>query len=162
MRADLARRLLRCAWPVVSWAVNTTKDYDSTTTACVDTLTTEFYEIDEHVPVPKLDLEDDNLLDGRELTHKQRRNLASLRTEMRLLKSSVRECEGDGNLDGVINALDVVGWARFRRMNGGKSSWYDVNLDGLTDEADLALIIESYGKRCGNGAQTRPVHETAE
>jgi hypothetical protein len=35
---------------------NTTKDYDPSTNACVNTQTTEFYEINENIPVPKIDL----------------------------------------------------------------------------------------------------------
>jgi hypothetical protein len=32
----------------------------------------------------------------------------------------------------------------------GKSSWYDLNLDGRTDTADLAIIQQNLGKKCSD------------
>ena len=47
-----------------------------------------------------------------------------------------------------MNEADVQEWKRFSSANGGKSSWYDFNHDGLTDEADLAIIQQNMGKDC--------------
>lgn len=66
------------------------------------------------------------------------------------------------NLDRIVDAKDVIGWIRFAIMNGGKSSWYDFNLDGLTDEADVAIIIQNYGTQCPGGTRTRTVADTAQ
>ena len=49
---------------------------------------------------------------------------------------------GDINLDGVVNYLDV---AELNMFQGPSSSWADVNLDGLTDSADLAIILQNMG-----------------
>jgi len=51
-------------------------------------------------------------------------------------------CPGDINLDGVVNYLDVANWGMFQPP---ASSWADVNLDGLTDSADLAIILQNFG-----------------
>jgi arylsulfatase A-like enzyme len=134
---------------------NFTKDYDPSTNACVDTQTDELYEINEDVPVPKLDRAEENLLDGRPLTREERKNYRSLVKELALLTASAGECEGDGNLDRIVGAKDVIGWVAFSRVNGGMSSWYDVNLDGLTDTADLAIILENYGTECRGDTSSR-------
>ena len=67
---------------------NSTKDYDPSTNACVDTQTTEFYEINENIPVPKIDLAGDNLLDGRALTSTQKRMYVSLLTQLNAIDGS--------------------------------------------------------------------------
>ena len=128
----------------------------------MDIQTDELYTINEDVPVPKLDLADDNLLDGRGLTRRDQRNYASLTKELGLLNGSTGACDGDGNLDRMVDARDVIGWIRFAIMNGGKSSWYDFNLDGLTNEVDVATIIQNYGSQCKGEARIRAVTDTAE
>ena len=139
---------------------NTTKDYDPSTNACVNTQTTEFYEINENVPVPKIDLADTNLLDGP-LTATQKRIYVSLLTQLNAIDGSAGTCNGDGNLDRIVDTEDVIGWTQFSQINGGKSSWYDFNLDGVTDEADLAIISDNYGTQCTTGRWIRGVVETA-
>jgi Sulfatase len=134
---------------------NYTKDYDPTTNGCVDTQTDELYEIDERVPLPKLDLEADNLLDGRALTGTQQRMYVALLTQLDAINASASQCTGDGNLDRVVDTEDVLGWARFSELNGGKSSWFDFNLDGVTDGADLAVISDNYGAQCPIGRWAR-------
>ena len=130
---------------------NSTKDYDPSTNACVDTQTTELYEINENIPVPKIDLAGDNLLDGRALTPIQKRMYVALLTQLNAIDGSAGACSGDGNLDRTVDTEDVIGWVQFSTVNGGKSSWYDFNLDGLTDEADLAIISDNYGAQCTTG-----------
>ncbi len=41
-----------------------------------------------------------------------------------------------------MNYLDVADWGMFQ---GPTSSWADINLDGLTDSADLAIILQNFG-----------------
>ena len=57
--------------------------------------------------------------------------------------------DGDGNLDLVVDEKDLEGYYRFASGTGtGDSSWYDFNLDGKTDAADLAIIDSHFGQRC--------------
>lgn len=117
------------------------------TTGKVD-LTEEFYRIDEAVPLPRLDVALHDLLTRPELTAEEQRQYASLKEEMGALLASHTACPGDGNLDGVVDAQDIAGWTRFSRENGGRSSWYDFNHDGLTNDADLAVIQANMGRTC--------------
>jgi hypothetical protein len=75
-------------------------------------------------------------------------NLATLQTEMRHLLDSRVVCPGDGNLDLLVNDDDIANWKQYSTLNGGRSSWYDFNHDGLTNEADLAIIEQNIGKDC--------------
>jgi len=52
---------------------------------------------------------------------------------------------GDGNMDMRINQADIDGWKAF---NGKGPSRYDINLDGQTDEKDLAIIQANLGHDC--------------
>jgi len=53
-------------------------------------------------------------------------------------------------LDRIVNGEDLVNWAYFRALSGGKSSGYDFAIDGaydgLTDERDLAVIRQNRGR----------------
>lgn len=122
---------------------NTTWLYVSQEQPCVDTVETEFYEIDEAVPVPLIDLKSRALpLDA--LTPVQQAHYDALSAEMAALLASAPECTGDGNIDGVVNAQDVGLWAYFAESDG-LSSWYDVDRNGLTDEADRTLVTDNLG-----------------
>lgn len=33
-----------------------------------------------------------------------------------------------------------AGWLLFSQLNGGQSNWCNFNLDGLTHDADLAIV----------------------
>lgn len=122
---------------------NTTWLYVSQDQPCVDTVETEFYQIDEAAPVPLLDRAGEELpLDA--LTPLQQARFDALSAELTALLASAPECTGDGNIDGVVNAEDLSLWASFAESYG-QSSWYDVNRDGLTDDADRTLIEENLG-----------------
>jgi arylsulfatase A-like enzyme len=127
---------------------NTIKDYDPDANACVDTQVDELYQINENSPLPKLDKEDNNLLDGRMLTSLDQLNYQALLSKLAAYQNGVVDCEGDGNLDLLVDEKDIAGWQEFS-ANGGKSSWYDINLDGLTNEADLSIIQQNMGMDCG-------------
>lgn len=111
-------------------------------------VTEEFYRIDEAIPVPRLDNAVYDLLTRPVLTPEQQEHYAVLKAEMETLRGSRVQCPGDGNLDLVVDAQDIEGWTRFSRENGGRSSWYDFNHDGLTNEADLAVIHQNMGRDC--------------
>lgn len=110
--------------------------------------TEEFYQVDQATPLPKLDRAGLNLLDQPALTAEQQQNYTALQTELQKLTSSRIVCPGDGNLDLVVDNTDIENWKRFNTSNGGKSSWYDFNHDGVTDAADLAVIQQNLGKDC--------------
>lgn len=52
---------------------------------------------------------------------------------------------GDGNMDMRITAADIEG---YRAFAGKGPSRYDINVDGETDEDDLAIIKANVGKDC--------------
>jgi hypothetical protein len=113
--------------------------------------TTQFFEINEDVPLPKIDREDANLCsstgcpDG--LNPLQKVNYARLLADMQNTLKSELECPGDGNEDKVVDGQDIDNWNFFSQNNGG-SSWYDFNIDGVTDENDLAIIQQYLGTNC--------------
>ena len=57
------------------------------------------------------------------------------------------KCAGDGNLDLLVDGNDLAGWQGFSKK-GGKSSWYDLNYDGLTDARDWDIILKNFWRRC--------------
>lgn len=111
-------------------------------------VTDEFYEVDEATPVPRIDYAIYDLLTQPALTPEQEQNYTALKSDMARLRDSHVQCPGDGNLDLVVDARDIEGWTRFSRENGGRSSWYDFNFDGLTNEADLEIIHANMGRDC--------------
>jgi len=113
--------------------------------------TDEFYHISQAAPIPKLDNGPSNLLAHGPMTPEQQQNYTALKSELQNLLNSRIACPGDGNLDLLVNDEDVQNWKRFSSANGGKSSWYDFNHDGLTNEADLAIIQQNMGKDCRPG-----------
>ena len=129
---------------------NSLLDWDKTSNSCVQREWEEFYQIDEKVPAPKLDTADSDLLaNDNQLTKEQNSNYKALKFKLKALQASVLQCEGDGNLDGVVNQKDLDGWRQFSLPSGaGGSSWFDFNLDGLTNELDKQIIERHMGERC--------------
>jgi len=121
---------------------------DAAHTMCVSSATTEFYAIDEAVPIPRIDRADLDLLRLPVLTRDQHANYTALSRRLDEILASEPACPADGNLDGVVNGRDVVGWNEFSVFARGRSSWFDVNRDGLTDLKDVALIQDSVGTVC--------------
>jgi hypothetical protein len=117
----------------------TTTNWDTQASACSTKTATEFYRIDENVP-PKLDNEGSDLLaSGRGLTPSEEENFSSLSITLQELLDSNVPCVGDGNLDGVIDDLDIEQLEYWQELFG-MSSWYDFDHNGLTNEQDLAYI----------------------
>jgi hypothetical protein len=118
----------------------------------------EFYPINEATPNPQLDRPDaalcaDTLTDNgvvvhcpASLTPQQMTNYNNLFDSMTQLLGSEPSCQGDGNEDKVVNQKDVQFWKYFAALGG--SSWYDFNMDGETNDADLAIIQSNLGRRC--------------
>ena len=117
-----------------------TTDYDATSNSCVTTVANEFYSVDQNVP-PRLDNSERNLLSPtHRLSRAERVSLVYLTHTLDELLATNVPCTGDGNLDGVVDLKDVDQfnyWANVTDMN---SSWYDLNLDGLTNQADVPYI----------------------
>ena len=117
----------------------TATDWDVQADACSTETVTEFYRIDENVP-PKLDNEESDLLaSGRRLTPSEEKSFQSLSAALQDLQASNVPCVGDGNLDGVVDEEDIEQLDYWQALSG-LSSWYDFDLNGLTNEADLAFI----------------------
>jgi hypothetical protein len=118
----------------------------------------EFYTIDEAAPLPKLDRERDNLLTAptlppQGLTPVQRAHFDALLAELQAVLRTEPACPGDGNLDKRVDQADLQNWQAFADICAGGanqcSSVYDMNLDGVTDSADLVIIEANFGRRCG-------------
>jgi arylsulfatase A-like enzyme len=146
---------------------NSVKAYNPTSTAasktsdnCLDTVTHELYLIDESVPLPRLDRSTNALLnqtttsdagstvDLSGLNAVSKSNYLALNKKLQDLQNSVVSCPGDGNLDGIVNQTDVEQWTRYSQIGSEGSSWYDFNLDGLTNNADLQVILANFGRTC--------------
>lgn len=117
-------------------------------TACQATERYEFYKIDQAAPLPTLDRPDLNNLGTTNLSGEAKSNYDLLTAELKRLNDSVASCPGDGNLDGLVNAQDIADFNNWRTRTNGKSTWYDFNLDGLTDDKDLAIIQANLNKTC--------------
>jgi hypothetical protein len=125
---------------------NSFKDFVSQAEPCVDTTQTEFYQIDEAVPIPKLDAPGTALpLDN--LTPVEQQSYDALSAQLAALFASQPECPGDGNIDLMVDQRDLEDW-RFYEQSTGQSSVYDLNLDGLTNDADAAIIRANLGLDC--------------
>lgn len=134
---------------------------------CVNgnTTLTEFYSVNEDPVNPKLDDLDVALCSEVSAAHRcpaglnqeQLTNYNQLLTDLQTTLASQVACPGDGNEDQAVFGLDVQWWRYFSTLNGGGSSWYDFNYDGLTNEEDLAVIQQHMGTNClqqGNQAKT--------
>ena len=125
---------------------NSTRDYDPTANACVDIESDELYEINQNKPVPQLDTVEAQLI--RPFTAEQQANYDALSGQLAAILASQPPCLGDGNSDGVVDNQDVTDFHAMQAQSGGRSSWYDFNLDGLTDAADLGIIQQHLGSNC--------------
>jgi hypothetical protein len=120
---------------------------------------TEFYQINEAAPTPLLDnknvvLCSDNPntpgtpCSSMSLTSDQLTNFNNLSSQMSQILGSESACPGDGNEDKIVNGQDLQFWRKFAALAMGGSSWYDFDLDGLTDSTDLAIIQAHLGTKC--------------
>jgi hypothetical protein len=131
---------------------NSWKDYqptnpDATQDGCVDVTTEELYQVNEALPVPKLD-RNGTQLDYSVAGSTNNQMYSTLKTELDNLLASHEDCPGDGNGDGLVNRKDIEDYKRMIKASKGKSSWYDLDRNGLTDEGDLQTIRSNLGKAC--------------
>jgi hypothetical protein len=129
-----------------------------------DTMQTfnEFYQINEDPPLTlKIDKEGTALCGESDdcpanLSKDQAKIFNQLTDVMNTTLASEPECQGDGNLDKVVNLADLTNWFYFATngvppQGGGPpntSSWYDFNKDGSTDALDLDIILQNFGNHC--------------
>lgn len=125
---------------------NAFKQFVSQAEPCRDVVQTEFYEIDEAVPLPKLD-GFGTALPLDQLTPVQQQNYDVLSAQLTALLASQPECPGDGNIDLVVDQRDLDDW-RFYEQSTGLSSVYDLNVDGLTNGDDESIILMNFGLDC--------------
>jgi hypothetical protein len=124
-------------YKLVSKAVT---DYDPSVARCSTTKSTELYLIDDKIP-PKLDDAASNLLrPPRTLNAPAKLAYQHLSKALTALLDSNVPCTGDGNQDGVVNQDDIDQFNYWANVTGSKSSWYDLNLDGLTNQNDVSYI----------------------
>jgi hypothetical protein len=126
-----------------------TTDYDTATDSCMTKESTEFYRIDQNVP-PRLDNADRNLLlSPRPLHTAEKRAFQNLTSTLDKLLATNVPCTGDGNLDGVVDQKDIDQFNYWANVTGSNSSWYDFNLDGLTNQNDVPYITQGqFPRKC--------------
>ena len=122
---------------------NRWQDYDVKSSGPVTVDSTEFYEINQDIPLPKLDTAGANLLPGG-LNQEQQANFDALQARLNAVLASAPACPGDGNGDGVVDDLDVQDYTQIAKQ-WGLSSHYDFNIDSFTNEEDLQTIQSHYG-----------------
>ena len=131
---------------------NDTRQYTGSTStdpnlACVDTQSDEFYAIDEAVPIPRIDKEG-TAIPASAFTPEQRANYEALSAQIESILASQPACPGDGNGDRQVDDQDLADYGMMAALSGGASSWYDIDLDGYTNEQDLAIVRRHLGQRC--------------
>jgi hypothetical protein len=126
---------------------NETLDYDPPNDTSVLVSTEEFYRINQNSPVPALDRRARDLLAlPGGLTAIQQRNYTALSAAMDTIYASEVSCPGDGNGDGRVDQTDLDNQAAIA-LRWGKSSTYDFDYDGLTNDTDRS-VIESHVGDC--------------
>lgn len=119
-------------------------EYDVATDGERPVLDEEFYAVDQDRINPTLDRAGTDLLATGSLTEVEQANFAELRQYLEAVLASQEPCPGDGNRDGFVDQRDLANYHSVA-LSWGLSSVYDFNLDGLTDEADLAIIRSNWG-----------------
>ena len=110
----------------------------------------EFYPLQPTVMNPAgIDRPQDNLLKDCQLPNPAdclppplRPIFNELNDELNRILNSEAPCPGDGNLDKVVDQLDLDGVEAF--MNRGPS-FFDFNLDAETDDLDRDIALQNFG-----------------
>lgn len=123
---------------------NQTQTYFPATDTGAAVTTDEFYQIDQAVPTPKIDKADLNLMPSMSTwSSVVRENYNSLLVSLNNILASQPACNGDANIDGVVDSQDLSIWQRL--LSWALSSIADFNLDGLTNDADAQIIRNNQG-----------------
>ncbi len=94
-----------------------------------------------------LDNSTDELLKKGSLGPEQKAAYAELKAVLNGILKSHTVCEGDGNLDRVVDDKDLEGVQK----HFGEPSVFDFNEDGTTDDLDLDIVNENMGNKCRPG-----------
>jgi arylsulfatase A-like enzyme len=123
------------------------QNYEAGSDQCVAETITQFYKVNENTPAPLIDFPQLALpiatLSGNDKTAYQQ-----LSIEMQRVIDSNAPCPGDGNFDGVVDAQDLADLSYWRGITNGSSTWFDFNLDGLTDDNDVAIVENNFRAKC--------------
>ncbi|MCG6860973.1 MAG: sulfatase-like hydrolase/transferase [Chromatiaceae bacterium] len=129
---------------------NTTYDWDDHVRACRETTTNELYRINEHPWKPRLDRETLDLKpdpDGANLSPLERWHYNRLSSQLDDILLPDYGCQGDGNIDFVVDREDLRN-AKSIANSWGLSSTYDFNLDGFTNDEDIWIIEQNLDTIC--------------
>lgn len=128
---------------------NEAMDFDTTADAGKEVTSDEFYRINQAIPVPMLDMAANDLLAGSsvaDLSAEQQQQYLLLDGQLQAILESKKTCPGDGNGDGQVDLEDILNYTTIVATQGWNgSSTYDFNLDGKTDDTDLAVIMDNLG-----------------
>ena len=120
---------------------------------CASITTDEFYRIDQKPRSPRIDRPTgeraNNLLapgtepgeGSSQLSGRLKANYEALVTSLEDTLSSQKPCKGDANLDAVVNDGDLDDQALWMSITDDTSTWWDLNRDGLTNEADHIELL---------------------
>src|SRR5690554_1560820 len=122
---------------------NRALDYHVETDGSIEVVSEELYLVNQDAPIPLLDTEGRNLRD-HPLSAEHRTQYELLKAELDGILASQLACPGDGNGDGVVDEQDLSNHARISR-EWGRSSAYDFNQDGMTNEQDRQYILDNLG-----------------
>ena len=123
------------------------ENYEQAGDQCVLETTTQFYAVDENVPVPRIDFPQ-LALPIADLGGDDAASYQQLNAELQRMTDSSAPCPGDGNSDGIVDARDLADLSYWRGVVDGSSSWFDFNLDGLTDAADVSIVNDNFDTEC--------------
>ena len=127
---------------------NEMNDYDASTNECIYGASyDELYIVDQDTPRPRLD--NSNLLIPTPYSPLAQQKYNKLSTYMNDMLASDPGClaQGDGNDDGVVDQQDLRNYNKMIQLTSN-SSWYDVNLDGYTNDDDQQIIVDNLGYTC--------------
>jgi hypothetical protein len=120
---------------------------------CASLTTDEFYRVDQKPGNPALDRPTgdgaNNLLaagtgpgeGGSQLSGALKANYDGLVKSLNDTLSSQKACPGDANLDALVNDADVADQAQWRAITSDTSTWWDLNRDGYTNDADRQELL---------------------
>lgn len=127
---------------------------------CLTVTTDEFYTVNQNPVAPKLDrptgaLANNLLAPGTapgagssQLTGALKANYDALVQSLTATLNSYKACPGDANLNAVVNAADLADQAKWMRITKNTSTWWDMNSDGYTDQADKTALAKLTSSVC--------------
>lgn len=124
---------------------NVGADYDVASDTGLIFRTEELYRIDQNVPTPTLDREGEDLMEFGPLSPDDAQNYARLYHAIEQLQGTQIACPGDGNDDGHVDQMDIDNYNAILAGGWSGSSVYDFNMDGVTDDTDLDVILDNFG-----------------